>query len=245
MGTFFSSVPSGAPFRLFDRKHLAALAVTGVAVGGLIAAGRRLGPVGRRRTRTLVAALLVGQELSYHAWRIKAGTWHVGQMLPLHLCSVLVWGGAAQLVKPTRLGDDILWYWGVAGAPQALLTPDIDGWGFPHYRFFQSFVSHGLVLAVPLWTVFVEGRRPAPGAGPRAFATLLAHAAAVFLVNRRLGSNYLFLNRKPDSASLLDRLPAWPGYLPILVVLGAGVFALAWVPLRLTRPCGRGSGPLR
>lgn len=239
MRDVFSSRPLGVPFRLFDHTHLGALAVTGAALTALVAAGRRMTPAGRRRTRGVLAAALVGQELSYHAWRARAGTWRVQEMLPLHLCSVLVWAGAAALVKPTRVGDDILWYWGVSGAPQALLTPDIKEWGYPHFRFFQSFVSHGLVLAVPLWTVCVEGRRPGRGAGVRAFGALLAYAAAVFGINRRLGSNYLFINRKPDSASLLDRLPAWPGYLPVLVVLGAAVFAVVWIPLRLVDAAGR------
>ena len=234
MGDFFSSRPLGEPFRLFDARHIAALAVTGTAITALLAAGRRMGPDGRRRTRRVLAGALAGQELAYHAWRARSGTWSIREMAPLHLCSVLVWGGVAALLRPSRLSDDILWYWGVSGAPQALLTPDLNGWGYPHFRFVQSFGSHGLVLAVPLWMVFVEGRRPRPGAGVRAFGVLLAYAAVVFGVNRRLGSNYLFVNRKPDSAPLLDGLPEWPGYLPIVVVIGAGVFALVWVPLGVT-----------
>lgn len=232
----FAVRSEGDGFELFGGQHLAALAVTSASLAALIAGGRRLGPVGRRRARRVLAAALAGQELGYHAWRRAGGTWNVQEMLPLHLCSVLVWGGSANLLRPTGLGDDVTWYWGVAGVPQALLTPDVGEYGFPHYRFFQFFVSHGLVLAVPLWQVFVEGRRPTAAGARRAYAALLGHAAVVGVINHRLGSNYLYVNRKPATASILDRLPAWPGYIPILAGVAAGAFALAYAPFARPRP---------
>ena len=231
----FAARPQGDGFTLFGRDHLVALGVTSASLAGLVAAGRRMGPAGRRRTRRAIAAALTGQELGYHAWRVACGTWNVQEMLPLHLCSVLVWGGSTNLLHPTRLGDDIVWYWGIAGVPQALLTPDAGEYGFPHYRFFQFFASHGLILAIPLWQVFVEGRRPtAPGAA-RALAALVGHAAVVGVINHKLGSNYLFVNRKPDTASVLDKLPPWPGYLPILAGVAAGAFGLAYAPFAARR----------
>ena len=226
----FAARPVGPGFALWRRRHLSALAVTSASLTGIVVLGRRLGPRGRRRVRTVLASALIGQEVSFHAWRAACGTWTPREMLPLHLCSVLVWGGAATLLHPTRLGDDVVWFWGLAGAPQALLTPDVGEYDFPHYRFVQFFVSHGLVLAVPLWRVFVEGRRPTAAGGRRAFVALLAHAGVVGAVNARLGSNYLFVNRKPETASVLDKLPPWSGYLPILAGVAAGVFWLVQAP---------------
>lgn len=226
----FAAASPTAPFALFGRTHLAALGVTAASLTGMVAVGRRLTPTGRRRARRVLAAALAGQELSFHAWRAVHGTWRVQEMLPLHLCSVLVWGGAVNLLRPGRLGDAVTWYWGVAGAPQALLTPDVGEYDFPHYRFVQFFVSHSLVLAVPVWQVAVEGRRPTARGARAAYATLLGHAAVVGLINARLGSNYLYVSRKPDTASVLDKMPAWPGYIPILLGIAAGAFGLAYAP---------------
>lgn len=226
----FSLTSPTEPFVLFGVRHRVAVGITAASLAGMVALGRRLSPRGRRRARRVLAAVLVGQELTFHGWRLAHGTWSAQEMLPLHLCSVLVWGGAVNLLRPTELGDAITWYWGVAGAPQALLTPDVAEYDFPHYRFVQFFVSHGLVLAVPLWQVFVEGRRPTARGAREAFAALVGHAAVVGVINSRLGSNYLYVNRKPETASVLDELPAWPGYLPILLGIAAGAFALAYAP---------------
>ena len=242
---YFSAQPDGRPFRLFGVAHVGALALTGLGIAGTIALGRRVGPVGRRRTKAAIVASLWGQEVVYHAWKARHGTWSVRDRLPLHLCSVLVWVGGANLLRPTRLGDDVTWYWGMAGVPQALLTPDLGEHGSRHFRFHQFFISHGFLLTIPLWQVFVEGRRPTAAGGVRAYAMLVAQAGLAYVVNRRLGSNYMFVSRKPDTASIIDELPAWPGYVPCLAAIGVVVFGAAYAPfavadaVRSARPCRR------
>lgn len=239
---YFSARPVGPPFRLFGTRHLLALAGTGLGVAGTIALSRRQGEAGRRATKAAIIAGLWGQEVAYHAWKARHGAWNLQEMLPLHLCSVLVWAGGTNLIRPTQLGDDITWFWGLSGAPQALLTPDLADFGDRHFRFHQFFISHGFLLTVPLWQVFVEGRRPTAAGGVRAFGMLLAQAALAHAVNRRLGSNYMFVTRKPDTASILDKLPPWPGYIPCLAVMAAAVFAAEYAPfavadaLRARRP---------
>lgn len=226
----FSSDPEGRPFELFGPTHLRALAVTGAGIAGTVLAGRRLCPAGRRRGRKLLVGALYAQEVAYHLWKAGAGSWNCREMLPLHLCSTLVWVSGPVLLTPTRLGDDLAWYWGLAGAPQALLTPDLAGYGYPHFRFWQFFTSHGLIVLVPLWQAFVEGRRPSRAGAAPTFALLLAHAGLAHAVNRRLGSNYMFVSRKPETASVLDHLPPWPQYIPVLMAVGVVVFGALGAP---------------
>ncbi|MDO5533080.1 MAG: TIGR02206 family membrane protein [Propionibacteriaceae bacterium] len=227
---YWSGRAHGEAFRLFGPRHLGALAATGLGIAATLALGRAQDEPGRRRTRAVLVAGLWGQEAVYHGWKAWHGQWNLKEMLPLHLCSVLVWVGGANLLRPTRSGDDLAWYWGMAGAPQALLTPDLAEFGARHFRFHQFFASHGLVLVVPLWQVVVEGRRPTAAGGVRAWSLLLAHAGVAHLVNRRVGSNYMFVTRKPDTASILDTMPPWPGYVPVLVALAAAWFAASYAP---------------
>jgi hypothetical integral membrane protein (TIGR02206 family) len=49
---------------------------------------------------------------------------------------------------------------GIAGALQAVLTPDLGQYAFPHYRYFQVFISHGLIIISALYMTIVEGFRP-------------------------------------------------------------------------------------
>ena len=48
-------------------------------------------------------------------------------------------------------------------------------------------------------------------------------------------SNYMFVTRKPDTASVLDKLPPWPRYVPILAAAGVVVFAALRAPWTAVR----------
>jgi len=221
----------GGEFELFGEPHLIALTLVVLAQVLLAKTMKDASPVARGRVRVGLAAGLVAQEVSYHAWRLATGTWTAREMVPLHLCSVAVWFGAAMLALRNQTLYDHLYYVATFGATIALLTPDIGRFGFPHYRFFQFFVSHGLVLGAPWWMTFVEGFRPSRGSLLKAMAGTVVHGAGAYLVNRRLGSNYLFVSRKPATSSVLDKLPDWPGYLPYVaaaVFAAYGALALPW-----------------
>jgi uncharacterized membrane protein YwaF len=54
-----------------------------------------------------------------------------------------------------------------------------------------------------------------------------------------MDTNYGYLNGKPNRASLLDVLPAWPWYVAVEIVVVAAVWAL------LVWPWTRGRAPAR
>ena len=153
---------SGPAFELFGADHRRMLTLIVLLEVLLLKRGRSAGPAARRRRRRLLASGLVAQELSYHAWRARTGTWRVDEMLPLHLCSASVWLGAAMLWTGSHRLYQWVYFAGISGAAVALATPDVGRFGAPHYRFWQFFASHGLILTAPLWMTFVEGARPAP-----------------------------------------------------------------------------------
>jgi len=99
------------------------------------------------------------------------------------------------------------------GALQALLTPDIGAYNFPHFRFFQVFLSHGLIIVGALHMTIVEGNRPTGASLKRVFLWLNGYMIFVFLINLLVGGNYLFIMHKPETASLLDLFGPWPVYI--------------------------------
>lgn len=52
----------------------------------------------------------------------------------------------------------------------------------------------------------------------------------VFGVNSLIGSNYLYVNRKPLGPTLLDVLPEWPVYLIFMELIGFLMFLLLYLP---------------
>lgn len=242
MSEFFAGQWDGEPFRLFGWPHLTALVVAVAFNVGLVRRFRDADGSVRARVCRVLAVVLWAQELSWHTWNLAVGRWRIATMLPLHLCSVLVWAGGLALLLQARVDEgrpaspwlrriyEPLYFFGIGGATQALLTPDVLPFGVAHFRFYQTMLSHTLILASAVWLTFGERRRPTLASAGRALLVLAAYAGVVFAANLALGSNYLFINRKPDFATILDALPPWPGYLPVLGLVAIAIVGLLYGP---------------
>jgi len=225
----FDSDWGGPPFGLFGASHWAALGAVACGAVGLRVL-RAASPKAKRRVARWIVGALWTQEITHHAWHLSQGTWDRREHLPLHACAAMLWLGGASLLSERRPLTEVAYFLGTAGAGMALLTPDIPRYGFPHYRYFQFFTSHGLIVLVGLYPVLAEEFRPTWWSLVRAYGLTAALAALVFAANGALGSNYMFLNRKPVTTSVLDPLPQWPGYLPHMAGLALGAYVLLELP---------------
>jgi len=135
------------------------------------------------------------------------------------------------LIKYDQSLFEIIYFWGLGGATQALLTPDISTYGFPHFRFFQVFLSHGLIIATVIYFIFVENKKVRKGSLKRILLTTNIYAAFVFIVNMIFKTNYLFIGHKPETPSLIDILGPWPFYIIWLEMLMLIVFSLLYIPV--------------
>ena len=151
-------------------------------------------------------------------------------MLPLHLCSVLVFASAYMLLTRSYKVYEFAYFLGIAGALQALLTPDAGIYGYPHFRFFQVIISHGSIVTAAIYMTFVEGYRPYVSSLKRVFIWANIYMIVVFFLNQILGSNYLFIAHKPETASLIDVLGPWPWYILVLEVIGIVMCLLLYLP---------------
>ncbi|MCU0519564.1 MAG: TIGR02206 family membrane protein [Anaerolineae bacterium] len=230
MTQFFAGDYAGAPFELFGAPHLVALAIVALINIAVLAFGRRTPEPWRLRIRFGLAALLIVDEAVWHLWNITTGQWSIQTTLPLHLCSVMVFLSAIMLATKSYPLFEFAYLLGIAGALQALLTPDAGRYGFPHLRFFQVIVSHGSIVTAAVYMAAVEGFRPTVQSIKRVLVRGNLYALAVYGVNVLIGSNYLFIARKPETASLLDVLPSWPWYLPILELLALLMIGLLYLP---------------
>jgi hypothetical integral membrane protein (TIGR02206 family) len=234
MDSFFVKDFTGGPFVLFSTTHLWALAAIVLLILYVVFLSRRPDGLFRRKAsvsfRYMAAFLLVVNELSWHVWNAVTGQWTIQTMLPLHLCSALVWLCAYMLVTKNYRIYEFAYVIGIAGALQAILTPDLGIYDFPHYRYFQVFLSHGLIVTSAIYMTLVEGFRPTWNSLKRVFLWGNVYLLAVGLLNWLIGSNYLFVAHKPETASLLDMLGPWPFYLIPMEVLALVLAVLLYVP---------------
>ena len=229
MGLYFAGDYPGPAFEFLGAAHLIAIAVI-ILLNLWLTRFKNASEQTKSRIRWTLAIILWSNEIAWHVWNIAVGTWTIQTMLPLHLCSVLVWIGAFMLVTKNQTIYEFAYFMGIAGALQAVMTPDLGIYGFPHFRFFQTFISHGLIITAAIYMTVVEGFRPTWKSVLRVAIGINIYMVVVFLINTTIGSNYLFVNGKPPTASLLDILPAWPVYLIYVEAIGILCCLLLYIP---------------
>ena len=159
MDQFFAKDFTGEPFGFLGVAHLAALLVI-VLFNLYLLRFKANSEESRRKVRWIMAITLWANEIGWHLWNAAIGEWNIQTMIPLHVCSILVWLGGVMLVTRNYRIYEFAYFMGIGGALQALLTPDLGIYGFPHYRFFQTFISHGLIVTSAIYMTTVEGFRP-------------------------------------------------------------------------------------
>ena len=229
---------TGGPFVLFGPAHLAVLALAALVPTGLILWSRRSGAGVDRAIRWTIAAVLVLNEIVYEIYGFNTEGWRslLEKYLPLHVCGVSVFLVAWTMIRPRRTAFELAYFWGLAGTLQAIVTPELPH-GFPHYRFIEFFLNHGLIVTGVFYAVTAMKLRPSPGAVWRTFWLTNAYAAIAGLADWWIGgsANYMYICRRPDTVNPLFFLP-WPWYIPFMEVAGLAIIAALYLPFRRRGP---------
>jgi hypothetical integral membrane protein (TIGR02206 family) len=228
----FGTAFEGPPFRLFSPEHLLPLAAI-VAICVLIALlTPRLGPRAQARLRWGLAAFCLANWLAWDVWQRANGLWNVQFSLPLHLCTFSVPFAALMLATRRYRLYEVLYFWGFAGATQALITPDLtaNGYNIPHFVYWIFWTSHGVILWAVVFAAAAWGYRPTWGSIWRAVLATNLFMLFVGLVNWLTGGNYMFIARTPDFPSLIDFLGPWPWYIIWLQLIGIAAFVVVYLP---------------
>lgn len=228
------------PFRAFGTSHLVVLALSGLVLVAmcLVARGKppRLG-VGSRPER--VQALTLAAIL-FALWPLKVWVYRMmgyPYVLPMHLCDWAGIIGGMALIRRQPLAAELLYFWGLAGTLNGLLTPDL-GQEYPHPRFFVFFTLHAGVVIAALYVVIGLRLHPRPGAVWRMFLWTQVYVASALVINLltrstvSMESNYGFLMHKPLDAKnpILEALGDWPWYILGLELVCVVLFFLLNLP---------------
>jgi hypothetical integral membrane protein (TIGR02206 family) len=228
------------PFVPFGAAHLLALGSVAIVAAALVALVRTrpaLGPA----VRLALAAGIVALVAFEFGVGVREGWLGWAALLPLELCDVALVLAVLTLLRPRRGPAEVVYFWAASGTLLAMLTPDLP-WNFPRWEFVVFFGLHGLVLVSALVLVFGLGLRPRAGAPFRVFGITAAWAALVGLVDIALGANYMYLRRKPATATPLDWMGPWPVYIAVGAAVALGLFLVLALPFRRGwQAAGRGA----
>ncbi len=165
-----------------------------------------------------IAALVLATRASVLAHATRSGGVPLAARLPVPTTHAANTGGQAASGTPAAGGRfasgggalfEVVYYWGLAGATQALLTPSVDQ-GFPGPLFFTYFTAHGSIIIAVLVLMFGLRLRPRRGSAVRVWLLTHVVALAVGACDWLVGANYMYLGGPAETASVLDYLGAWP-----------------------------------
>ncbi len=220
-------------FATFSPSHIGVLICGALLTAAGVSAARKSPKILTHMTRAVGVACLLSVPFSQWAWRSSGVAMSIENRLPLQLCDLSVIIAGLALLTQRETLRQIGYFWGLAAAPQALLTPALT-YDFPHPTFIAFFVHHWLMIAAALHILVVQQWRPRVHplkAALRAYLFALLYVSLAMVINRVLGSNFGFLAHPPPNPSLLDLLGPWPWYILAMQAIALGCFALLAWPL--------------
>ncbi len=156
-------------------------------------------------------------------------------VIPLNLCDVALTAGVIGLLTLHQGACHLVYFWGLAGSLQAVLTPDLN-LGFPSFRCVQFFASHAGVVLTAVYLAATGRIRPTWSTVTRIWLITNVYIAMVGLVNWIYGTNFGYLAEKPAHPSLLDFFGPWPYYIASIELVGTLLLLALYFPFRRLTP---------
>jgi hypothetical integral membrane protein (TIGR02206 family) len=217
--------------------HIAALAATATLCVVVPVAARRWPGSWTTWFGRGLAVFLVGWLIADQLYRILRGTYTIDTNLPLELTNAVTLIAALALWTRGQLLFELAYFWGLTASLQAALTPGLrPDETFPGFYFWHYFAVHSGAVVAAIFLAFGVGMTARRGAILWIFAITAAWAALVAVGNVITGGNYMYLDEKPRTASLLDYMGPWPVYIPATGIVTLVMFALLDLPFRRRRP---------
>ncbi len=233
---YFSVYFQGEPFKLFSTPHIISLLIVLIVNVIIIIFSRKLLiEKADKVARYSLASILIITELSFQIWCIYKKVWTPEYNLPFHLCSAATIICIIMLIKKSYFIYELAYFWGLAGAMQALLTPDLSGYNYPHYIYFKFFTLHGAIIVSVVYMTFFHRYSLNFKSVIKAFLVTNLFAILTIPINIISGGNYLFLCRKPDAFTLLDCFGPWPWYIIPMEAIVFIMFVILYLPFLIKK----------
>jgi hypothetical integral membrane protein (TIGR02206 family) len=200
-------------FRPFSVDHLITMAIIIILCILLFVFRNNLQEKRNRNLfRFTLAIIILVDNILYHLWLVSEHAWTARKALPLQLSDLAALLAVVMLLTESYRIFQFMYFAGLGSAIQVILTPDLYKFSFPHFLYFQSFISHGGVVLACLFMVVAYNYRPTI---PSMCVTILLvniYGVFVFFLNKVLGSNYLYIMKKAGM-TILNYFGPWPWYL--------------------------------
>ena len=179
--------------------------------------------------------ILIGNELGWVFYKLSLGHTYWAEFMPFELCTINAYLlGILLIFRPSFAIFEVVYFWAMAGTVQGLVTPRLFA-GYPHYLFFEYFITHtGVILAV-LVLIFRYKWELTWRSLWRAFLWLQVPALVNLVFDFTFGVNYMFMRELPKVPSVMDYFGQWPRYIFACEAFGLASFIFYLLPFLLLK----------
>ena len=157
--------------------------------------------------------LFITSYIIYHYLHVVGGTWSIDKRLPFHLCgfsSVITC--FILFIKKKQLWFDFLFYAGILGGLNALLTPLIDNYTGTNFFYMEYFYSHTSIIILPLYMYYYMDMDLSKLSWLKSFIALNILLVFLMPLDFYIDANYMYLKEPPAVNHPLVS-GKWPYYL--------------------------------
>lgn len=235
--TYETDLPPGIGVKTFSPTHIGWVSVSILCVIAIMIVYRSQNNTNRMRIQVAAASFMVAGTVIRWIWVALIGHYSIVEMLPLHLCTMSVIVEFVAVTTQNTLFKEFSYAVSLPGAVASIATPLMGPYPLFSYYYLEFAMTHTILVALPLIWIFIDGFQPNMGRLPQCLGILMAFAAAAALVNRAIGSNYMFLSYAPKGTPL-EAFEKWfgdPGYLFPEVLLLIFIWIVLYMPWMIKR----------
>ena len=178
--------------------------------------GKFLGNKNKLIFAKAISVVLIFITITGHTRNIINGYWNPVDNIPLHLCSISNFIACFILFVPKISKEskffEFLYYAGIIGAFQAFFTPQINNFDGSNYEYIEWYLSHIGIMLLPIYMLKNLGFRLTKFSWLRVVVYLNILLIIVMPINYFIGSNYMYVNGKPEVNNPLI-IGEWPIYI--------------------------------
>ena len=199
-------------FDLFGNDHILSIILIIIFYVLFLCFNEKIGIKNKSEIFPIVLSFIIlSLDISEDIIRYITGYYSIEKDLPLQLCAIGIYVAVVALLKKNQIAFELIFYWGLVGASQAILTPDSDLFELKIFFIYSQTYHAALIFAV-LWLVIKCNMRMQIEYIPRVVLITNLVVVVISVINYLLDSNYMFLRVKPNSVSPF-LIGDWPVYI--------------------------------
>tara|TARA_B100000524_G_scaffold269619_2_gene148320 strand:- start:1795 stop:2514 length:720 start_codon:yes stop_codon:yes gene_type:complete len=204
-----------APLTFLSDKWTITVALVTLFIFMVLFIGKKISKKHKEKYAKILAIIMLGFFLTNHLFLFYLGKWDITKEIPIHLCSItgLICCFIMFLPKNKRqFLFEFLFYCGIIGGIQAILTPFIDTYGDHNYFYIQFFFKHAMIIAFPIYLRNNLGMKLTKFSWLKTWMVLNILVLIIIPLNKFLDSNYMYLSEPPGVKNPMV-IGEWPIYI--------------------------------